>query len=181
MGLPDRTSDFKYIVETHQEKVRNICFRFVNNHEDTDDLAQEVFVQVYESLGHFRKESELTTWIYRIAVNESLDFLRRKKRKKRFAYLISLVGIDENKQGTVPAAAENPQRELENNERKEILIRAIGKLPEAQQTAITLSKIEGFRNKEIASVMGISLSAVEALIHRAKKNLHKLLYHYFRE
>jgi RNA polymerase sigma-70 factor (ECF subfamily) len=75
--------DFKLIVETNQEKVRNICFRYVNNHDDADDIAQEVFIQVYDSLSHFRNESQLSTWIYRIAVNESLDYIH-KKRKSLF-------------------------------------------------------------------------------------------------
>ena len=81
----DRPIDFKSLVEIHQEKVRNTCFRFVKNSEDADDVAQEVFIQVYESLDKFRNEAEISTWIFRIAVNKSLDFLRRKKRKKRFA------------------------------------------------------------------------------------------------
>jgi len=75
-------ADFRTIVETHQEKVRSTCFRFLNNREDADDAAQEVFVQVYESLSHFRKESELSTWIYRIAVNKSLDLLRKSQLMK---------------------------------------------------------------------------------------------------
>lgn len=170
---------FKSLVENHQEKVRNTCFRFVNNREDADEVAQDVFIQVYESLSHFREESELSTWIYRIAVNKSLDFIRYKKRKKRFAQLTSLLGIGMDKEEIVLAVSDNPQRELEDKERRQILDWAIGKLPGNQNTAITLSKYEGFSNKEIASIMDISLSAVEALIHRAKKNLHKQLYNYF--
>lgn len=175
----DRSIDFKSIVDSHQEKVRNTCFRFVKNPEDADDVAQEVFIQVYESLSHFRAESELSTWIYRIAINKSLDFIRKKKRKKRFAQLTSLFGFGEEQDEIVLPSEDNPQRELEDRERRQILDAAIAKLPESQQTAIVLSKYEGFSNKEIASIMGVSLSAVEALIHRAKKNLHKQLYDHF--
>jgi RNA polymerase sigma-70 factor (ECF subfamily) len=82
--------DFKNLVENLQEKVRNTCFRYVNSIEDADDIAQDVFVQVYESMSHFREESQLSTWVYRIAVNKSLDFLRSKKRKKRFGQITSL-------------------------------------------------------------------------------------------
>ncbi len=170
---------FKSLVENHQEKVRNTCFRFVNNREDADEVAQDVFIQVYESLSHFREESELSTWIYRIAVNKSLDFIRKKKRKKRFAQLTSLFGFSEEKEEIVLPVGSNPQQEMEEKERKQILDSAIDKLPESQKTAITLSKYEGFSNKEITSIMELSLSAVEALIHRAKKNLHKQLYHYY--
>ena len=171
--------DFQSIVENHQEKVRNTCFRFVKNPEDADELAQDVFISVYESLSHFREESELSTWIYRIAVNKSLDFLRKKKRKKRFAQLSSLFGFDEEKEEIVIPSESNPDQELESKERKQILDEAINILPENQQTAITLSKYEGFSNKEIASIMKVSLSSVESLIHRAKKNLHKQLYNYY--
>ncbi len=171
--------DFKSIVETHQEKVRNTCFRFLKNPEDADDVAQEVFIQVYESLEHFSEDAELSTWIYRIAVNKSLDFIRKKKRKKRLAQLTSLFGFNEEKEEIVIPADGNPQQDLEDKERKQILDSAIDELPENQKTVITLSKIEGFSNKEIAKIMELSLSAVEALMHRAKKNLHKLLYDHF--
>ncbi len=175
----DRTSDFRTIVEDHQEKVRNLCFRYVNNSEDADDVAQEVFIQVYESLGHFREQAELSTWIYRIAVNKSLDFIRRKKRKKRFAQLTSLFGSGSEKEEIVLPTGGNPHGELEESERKQILNHAVGRRPNNQKTAITLSKYEGFSNKDIAAIMDLSLSAVEALVHRAKKNLHKQLYDYF--
>ncbi len=181
MKTSNPETEFKILVETYQEKVRNTCFRFVKNREDADDVAQEVFIQVYESLAHFRKEAELSTWIYRIAVNKSLDFIRRKNRKKRFGQLTSLFGYGEdNKEIEIPAAG-NPHRDLEDRERRQILDYAIDKLPEKQRTAITLSKYEGFSNKEITSILDMSLSAVEALIHRAKKNLHKQLYQYYKE
>lgn len=171
--------DFQSIVETHQEKVRNTCFRFVKNPDDADELAQDVFVQVYESLSHFREESELSTWIYRIAVNKSLDFIRKKNRKKRFAQLTTLFGFGEEKEEIIIPIDDNPHQDLENKERKQILQSAIDKLPENQRKAITLSKYEGFSNKEIVSIMKLSLSSVESLIHRAKKNLHKQLYDYY--
>ena len=147
MKPTDLKSDFKSIVQAHQEKVRNTCFRFVKNPEDADDVAQEVFIQVYESLSRFRNEAELSTWIYRIAVNKSLDFIRRKKRKKRFARLVSIFGHNEGKEEIKLPAAENPQSDLEIKERKRILNWAIDRLPENQRTAITLSKLEGFSNK----------------------------------
>ena len=88
----ERASDFKALVERYQEKVRSTCFRFVHNGEDADDLTQEVFIQVYASLPRFREDSGLSTWIYRIAVNKALDFIRRQRRKKRFGQLTSLFG-----------------------------------------------------------------------------------------
>jgi RNA polymerase sigma-70 factor (ECF subfamily) len=174
-----RHIDFRYLVEQHQERVRNTCFRFVKNPQDADDVAQDVFIQVYESLSHFREDAELSTWIYRIAVNKSLDFIRKQKRKKRFAQLTSILGFGDDEDNVELPAAGDPLRDLENKERKQVLDWAIDKLPDNQKSAITLSKYEGFSNKEIADILDISVSAVEALIHRAKNNLNKQLYHYF--
>jgi RNA polymerase sigma-70 factor, ECF subfamily len=173
------TNDFQSLVENLQEKVRNTCFRYVNNEEDADDIAQEVFIQVYESMSHFREESQLSTWVYRIAVNKSLDFLRSKKRKKRFALLSSLFKSNEDEGVIEIPSFGTPEQELEDKERKEVLDWAISKLPDNQKTAIILSKSVGFSNKEIMQIMDLSLSAVESLMHRAKKNLHKQLYNYF--
>lgn len=176
----EQNIDFDNLVITLQEKVRNTCFRYVHNVDDADDIAQEVFIQVYESMTHFREEAQLSTWVYRIAVNKSLDFLRSKNRKKRFSQLTSLFtsnGADEEIL-EIPSYG-TPQQELEDKERKEILDWAISKLPDNQKTAIILSKYQGFSNKEITQIMDLSLSAVEALMHRAKKNLKKKLQDYF--
>lgn len=171
--------EFESIVRQNQEKVRNICFRYVNNVDDADDIAQEVFIQVFESLSHFREEAQISTWVYRIAVNKSLDFIRSKNRKKRFALLTSLFKSGED-EGTLEIPSfETPDKELDDKERKEVLDLALTKIPENQKTAMVLSKYEGFSNTEIAKIMDLSISAVEALIHRAKKNLHKELYNYF--
>jgi RNA polymerase sigma-70 factor (ECF subfamily) len=172
-------AEFKSVVTEYQDKVRHTCFRFVNHPEDADDLAQEVFIQVYESMHRFRGQAKLSTWIYRIAVNKSLDFLRRKKRKKRFAQLTSLFGlVDEARDIQVPDG-KDPHQELQTEERRQVLNRALDKLPENQRTAIILSKYEGFSTKEIASIMDTSITAVEGLVHRAKKNLQKSLHRYF--
>ncbi len=173
-------TDFQSIVEKLQEKVRNTCFRYVNNVDDADDIAQEVFIQVYESMNNFREDSQISTWVYRIAVNKSLDFLRSKKRKKRFGQLTSLFRSTEEGEEIVEIPSYGtPQQELEDKERKEVLDWAISKLPDNQKTAIILSKYDGFSNKEITEIMDLSLSAVEALMHRAKKGLQKQLKNYF--
>ena len=171
--------NFRSLVENLQEKVRNTCFRYVNNVEDADDITQEVFIQVYESMSHFREEAQFSTWVYRIAVNKSLDFIRSKKRKKRFAKLISLFKSDEDETAIEIPSFGTPEKELEDKERKELLDYAIAKLPDNQKTAIILSKYEGFSNKEITKIMDMSLSAIEALMHRAKKNLQNQLKNHF--
>ncbi|RMD48162.1 MAG: sigma-70 family RNA polymerase sigma factor [Ignavibacteria bacterium] len=172
-------TEFRKIVNEHEERVRNTLFRFVKTREDTEDIAQEVFIQVYESMGKFRGDAELSTWIYKITVNKAIDFLRRKKRKKRFAQLTSIFGNDEEYEEVNIPSSSNPASDLETEQRKEILNMALDKLPENQRTAIILSRYEGFSNKEIAKIMSSSVSSVESLLHRAKKNLHKILYDYY--
>ncbi len=181
MATTVQHTDFKSLVKEHQERVRNICFRFVKNPQDADDVAQDVFIQVYESLHHFREDAEVSTWIYRITVNKSLDFLRKQKRKKRFAQLTSILGFGDDKDNVEIPAVGDPLKDLENKERKQVLDRAIDKLPDNQKAAITLSKTEGFSTKEIADIMNMSVSAVEALNHRARINLRKSLSRYFEQ
>jgi RNA polymerase sigma-70 factor (ECF subfamily) len=170
---------FKLLVELYRDRVLNTCYRFIFNKEDAEDIAQETFIEVYRSITAFREESKLSTWIYRIAVTKSIDFIRKTKRKKRMAHLKSLVGI-EGEVKDIPAPLDSdPAKGLEQEERMRILQEAIDTLPENQRIAFTLSKCKGFGNKEIADIMGTTLSSVESLMHRAKNNLKKKLYLYF--
>lgn len=175
----DESGSFEELVKLHQERVLNTCFRFVHSKEDAEDLAQDVFVEVYNHIDSFRGDAKLSTWIYQIAVNKSLDFIRKKKRKKRFAFVLSLASLgDEEKELQLPTTA-NPHTDLEQKERIHILNQAIDLLPENQKVAITLSKYEGFNNKEISEIMGTSVSGVDSLIHRAKNKLQKKLHRFY--
>ena len=73
---------FKLLVEMYQEKILNTCFRFLNNRDDAEDVAQEVFVEVYQSISQFRGNSKISTWLFRIAVTKSLDALQKKRGRK---------------------------------------------------------------------------------------------------
>ena len=170
---------FARLVDQHKDKVLNTCYRFLYNREDAEDVSQEVFIEVFRSIASFRQESELSTWIYRIAVTKSLDSLRRRSRKKRFAGIGNFFDRERDAPEARTPDAADPSRGLEQAERLRILQEAIRRLPEKQGTAFTLSKCEDFANQEIADVMGISLAAVEALVHRAKGNLRRQLTAYF--
>jgi len=174
-----RPAAFKSFVDSHQERILNICYRFVHNRHDAEDLAQEVFIEVNRSLSRFRGEAKLTTWLYRIAVSKSLDFIRKKNRTKRLAMIRSLFGGGEEVEKAAAPARTRPDAELERDERLRILQNALDSLPENQRIAITMSKYEGFSQQEIADVLGATVSAVESLIHRAKQNLRKKLYRYY--
>lgn len=168
---------FKSLVDDNQQMVVNTCFGFLHNYEEAEDIAQEVFIQVYNRINTFRGDSKLTTWIYRIAVNKSLNKLRSRKSK----FLVTLDAVFVSEYDSGKQASDNPYNSLENQERAEILHSAIDKLPENQKTAFILSKYQGLPNKNIAEVMKHTLSSVEALLNRAKKNLQKSLTNYYRK
>lgn len=178
-GMTSQEELFRSLVLEHQEMVVNTCYRFVFNREDAEDLAQEVFIEVYRSLDQFREEAKLSTWIYRIAVSKSLDHLRRMKRKKRFGSLKRLIGAEDPSEDIAAPSYDTPAEALVEKERTLVLQQALDTLPDSQKTAFLLSKQDGYSNQEIADILKTSVSAVESLVHRAKKNLHEKLHAYY--
>lgn len=169
---------FRELVETWQGLVYNTVLGILTNSEDAEDVSQEVFVQVYESIGNFKGASKLSTWLYRIAVTKSMDHLRRKRRKKRFAFVESLF----NQQDQLvhdPGHFNHPGVQLENKEAAADLFKAIEQLPISQKTAFVLSKIEGLSYQEISEVMNITVSAADSLLHRARVKVKKYLEKYY--
>lgn len=172
---------FRSIVENHQERVINICFRFLNNRDDAEDAAQEVFIDIYRSIERFRGESRLSTWIYRIAVTKSLDIIRAKNRKKRLGNLQKTLGLDNRIEQAPDREKPDPLRVMEDHERYAALYTAINSLRENQRVAITLCKLEGFSVRETAEILGTSESSVESLIFRGKKKLEKQLKRHYKK
>ena len=157
----------RQLVERHKIFVTNTCYHLCGNHQQAEEAAQDVFFQIYESASSFRHQSKVTTWIYRIAINRSLNVIRRNKR---FRWIKRLTGEE---------AEENPSDEpvdrLERKEMQHLLKKAVDSLPEKQKTSFILNKYEGLSSREIAEILGISANAVEVRIHRAKLNLQKKL------
>lgn len=169
---------FKEIVDACQVMVYNTVLGIIQNAEDAEDVAQDVFVQLYQSIDNFKGESKLSTWLYRIAITKALDHLRKKKRKKRFAFLQSFFG--KNDEVVVDAHDFfHPGVILENKQNAAILFRAIRALPQNQGIAFVLNKVEGLSYQEISEIMKLSLSAVDSLLQRAKTNLRKYLQNYY--
>ncbi len=171
---------FRALVGTYQDRILNGAFRFVRNTEAAEDITQEVFMEIFESIRSFRGDSQLSTWLYRIMVAKSLNWIRNTNRKKRFGVILPIVGFESAEEQLV--STENlPEEELERTERADALTRALERLPLNQRTAFTLHKINNISQDEIAEIMGVSHSAVESLIHRAKENLRKLLSDYYKD
>ena len=169
---------FKSIVETWQDMVYNTAVGILQNAEDAEDVTQETFMQAFESVSSFKGESKFSTWLYRITVSKAMDHIRKKKRKKRFAFIQSLYGKND-KSVIDPPNFFHPGISMENKENAAVLFKAMEQLPPNQKTAFVLNKVEGLSYLEISDVMKITDSAVDALLHRAKANLKKILKDYY--
>jgi RNA polymerase sigma-70 factor, ECF subfamily len=170
---------FKTLVDEFQQKVINICYGFTHQNEDAMDLAQEVFIEVYESISTFRRDAKLSTWIYRIAVNKSLNHLRKSKRNRLLETWDNIFG-NGNTENLTPLY-DHTDKSYIDMERRKIVNKAIDSLPVAQKTAFTLHKIEDFSYQQISETMKVSVPAVESLMHRAKINLQKKLVNYYKD
>ncbi|HEV8081613.1 MAG TPA: RNA polymerase sigma factor [Chitinophagaceae bacterium] len=169
---------FKILVDTWQDMVYNTALGILQNAEDAEDVSQEVFIQVYESVSSFKGESKFSTWLYRITITKTTDHIRKKKRKKRFAFIQSLYGNNDEQIIDLPDFF-HPGISLENKENGAILFKAIEQLLPNQKAAFVLSKLENLSYKEIAEVMNLSEAAVDALLQRAKDKLKKILKNYY--
>jgi RNA polymerase sigma-70 factor (ECF subfamily) len=171
---------FRELVERYQTMVINTANGFTHNLQDAEDIAQEVFMEVYRSAGRFRGKSSFSTWIYRITVNRALNHVRDNRLKKYLTGMSSAFGAtDGNVVGNPPVSDHKTDQALENEETKQAITKALDKLPKSQRIAFVLHKYEELSYKDIAGVMGTSLASIESLIHRARINLQKrLLKHY---
>ena len=169
---------FRKLVEVYKNQVYNTCLGFLQNEEDAEEIAQDVFIEVYKSVKSFRGDSQISTWIYRIATTKSLEFIRKRKRKKRFAFLQSL-NSDDHYDTARHASFDHPGVIMERKEQARTLFKTIEQLPESQRVVFTLHKVEGLPYQEIADVLDTSVSSVESLMFRARKNLQKKLKVYY--
>lgn len=166
---------FRLLVEQHQLMVFRTCMGFVHDKDDADDLTQEVFIQAYKSLTGFKGNASFSTWIYRIAVNASLNKVRRSSKNFIMQRLEAITQRDEKKNQLQITDAEDPESIIINAENAAWVRNALDSLPENQRTAIVLSKYDDLSQKDIAEIMHITEGAVESLLQRAKKNLRNKL------
>jgi len=171
----------QFLVSKYHKQVIKTAFHLLQNMDDAEDLAQDVCIEIIESARSFKGNSSLSTWIYRLTVNKSLNFIRKNKRKQLVKQFESFFSKgDDNASSRVEEPSEH-DKTFENNERKQILEKAINSLPENQKTAFILSKYEELSYKEITEIMNLSLASVESLLQRAKQNLQKKLIVQFSE
>ncbi len=170
---------FEQVVELHKNKIYNTVLSFLQNETDAEDITQEVFVKAYQQIHQFRGDATLATWLYRIAVTQSIDFLRRKKRRNP-AHAISRFFGSAHINEEVPDF-HHPGVAAEQKETAAILFKAINQLPSQQAAAFLLQKTEQLSQYQIASILQMTEGAVESLLYRAKTNLQKLLKDYYQK
>ena len=172
---------FSQLIDAYQQKVFGTCISFVPNKEDAEDIAQEVFLEVFKSISKFKGDAKLSTWIYKIATNKCLEANRKKNTQKRFAFMQTILGneipVDKTSYFT---EINHPGIILENKEKSIIIFKAINTLPENQRVVFTLAKIDGKSYQEIVEITGKSLSSVESILFRAKKALQVKLENFYK-
>lgn len=155
-------------------RIYNVAFHILQRKEEAEEVAQDVFMKVFQSIDLFDGSCSLKTWVYRITVNKSLDALRNRKRKNSWSVFVNLFN-EEGEEKHVAVEMAHPGVQLEQKEEAGILFAAIDQLPERQKSVFVLYQFEDMSYKEIASTLEISVSAVDSLMSRAKKQLREYL------
>ena len=164
------------LVERHKLSVLNLCMRFTGNRNDAEDLAQEVFIKIFQAAPRYEVKASFTTWLYRITVNLCMNHQRRKK----ILHFFSLnhkkeSGFQIEERTPEFAVDDQPDTEFERKELQQFVQNAIQSLPESQKTVLILYRYHDLSYKEIAETLETTVSAVESRLHRAKENLKKRL------
>ncbi len=160
---------YSELVRRHREKIYGTIYRFTRDHGDTDDLAQETFLQAFREIGRFREKSEFSTWLYRIAVNLSLNHLKRKKRE------MGRRAFDEGVVDRQPAPGSSPDLASQDSEFQARLNEAVAALPPACRASFVLVVYEGMSHGQAARIQGCSENTVSWRLHKARKFLQARL------
>ena len=167
---------FEQIVNLNKDKLMRLAMGFVHDFQQAEDIVQEVFIKLWQNIEHWQEgKAKLSTWLYKVTVNQAINQLRNKKKTSNLIDIGEFVREDE--QGNIEVQlldnSADSQKIIENKELAKILRLAINSLPRKQRIAFVLSKYQNMSSREIAEVMDITVSNVDVIIYRAKKNLQK--------
>ncbi|HNQ61246.1 MAG TPA: sigma-70 family RNA polymerase sigma factor [Bacteroidia bacterium] len=160
---------FNMLVRQYQQKVYWHIRRILIDHDDTNDVVQNVFIKVWKSLENFREDSKLFTWIYRIATNEAITFLNQKKKR----FFVPMVDVEQRL-----SASLNGDVLFTGDKIQLILQKAILKLPTQQRIVFNMKYFEGMKYEEISEVLGVTVGALKASYHHAVKKIEKFVSEY---
>jgi RNA polymerase sigma-70 factor (ECF subfamily) len=161
-----RNFAFRQLMKMEQEKVYRLIRRMVIDHNDTDDLTQSTFIKVFENIHEFKGKSRLSTWIYRIAVNEALNFLRHKRHKM----FIPIVNVERQLANKIEVGSNFNGDEIEKKLQKAIL-----SLPEKQRLVFNMRYYENVKYEEMSEILNTSVGALKASYHIAEEKIEKIL------
>jgi len=171
---------FELLVGRHQSSILNLIYRFIGDRTKSQDLAQEVFIRVWQAAGSYQPKAKFTTWIYRITANLCINELKSSRRRKLFQFL----RFGEDQENTIEEvlvdASPSPEDLLLSREQSRRISDALQSLPANQRVALVLRRYDNLSYQEIAKILNCSVSAVESLLIRAKRNLQKKLAPYER-
>lgn len=162
---------FQQVFDLYKDRVYSLCLRMSGSVEDAEDLTQDVFIRAFNSIGSFRAESTLGTWIYRIAANRCSSELRKFR-----PVVDSFESVDER--GGIPSRTPNPEDQVVHKEISDRVEAAIADLPENLRLLFVLSTVEGLRYSEVAEIADCSVDAVKMRIHRARRRVRESLLPY---
>ena len=165
---------FRTLVARYQDRIYRTVLSLLRSPEEAEDVAQEVFVEVYQTIGRFRGDAALSTWLYRLATSRALKNRQKARAKKRFAYFTSLLGFDNAVLHEMPDHA-HPLALLEGQQQLRLLLDRVAQLPNQQQVAFTLRHEQELSYEEIAGILNTTVPAVESLLFRARQTLRKYL------
>ena len=171
--LRGNVNDFEKLVTAYEKNVYNIALRMVGDPDDAADMTQETFIKAYRALSSFRGDSKFSSWLYRIASNVCLDFLRSRSRHPQ----VSLSTVDEDDRATfeLPDMRQNPEEQLMKKLGMEAVHRGLEQLPEQQRQILVLRELGGLSYAELAQTLGLEEGTVKSRIFRARKRLCALL------
>lgn len=167
---------FDELVLSHKDKVFNLCYWFVGDYQDANDLAQDVFFKAFKALKHFRFESAFSTWIYRIAVNTCKNRLKsfQYRLKKKFVHLDNTEAMS-NPGVEIADESSSPEIELDKKERMRLIKAAINSLPPNKKAVVVLRDIEGLSYEKISTITKFNLGTVKSKLARARQDLREML------
>jgi RNA polymerase sigma-70 factor (ECF subfamily) len=166
---------FETLVHRHQTSVLNLIYRFIGDRTKAQDLAQEVFLRVWQAAKTYKPEAKFTTWIYRITTNLCFNELKSARRKKWFSFNRSDEDSENTLEQTLADSSPSAEDLLLSKERNRQISDALQSLPANQRMALVLKRYDGLSYQEIAQIIGCSVSAVDSLIVRAKRTLQEKL------
>ena len=164
---------FSSLMELHQGRVYNLALRMTGSPEDAADLSQEAFLNAWRGLSSFQGNSSFSTWVYRLASNACIDFLRRRKRQQQAESPISL----DDEEAPCPEPADprgTPEEELERQELRRAVERGLQALPDHHRQILIMRELSGLSYQEISAVLGLDLGTVKSRIARARLALQKI-------